>query len=146
MLIKFEQSSALKEGTKRLSPCASPTLSIPGGNTLAAGAGLWHLSNKIFISFSFIVIQHSIRVKDLLFRGAFSFLRACCYLSTKCASLQEVCCYLSVECALFIKFWFIYFKQSSSCLSLLHAILFEGCLRSCVGWKKPLTKPNTHFW
>ena len=31
MLIKFEQSSILKVGTKRLSPCASPTLSIPGG-------------------------------------------------------------------------------------------------------------------
>ena len=31
MLMKFEQSSALREGTKRLSPCASPTLSIPAG-------------------------------------------------------------------------------------------------------------------
>ena len=28
MLIAFEQSSALKEGTKRLSPCALLTLSI----------------------------------------------------------------------------------------------------------------------
>jgi len=46
MLIKFDQSSTLKEGTKRLSPCASPTLSIPGGNTLAAGAGLWQLTDQ----------------------------------------------------------------------------------------------------
>ena len=42
MPIKFEQFSALKEGTKRLFPCAS-TSAVPllqGVNSLAARAGL----------------------------------------------------------------------------------------------------------
>ena len=42
MPIKFEQSSTLKEGTKRLSPCASANTIHPRRNTLAAAAGLWH--------------------------------------------------------------------------------------------------------
>ena len=43
MLIKFEQSSALKGDTKRLSPCVSANAVHPRGNTLAAGAGLQHI-------------------------------------------------------------------------------------------------------
>ena len=42
MLIKFEQSSALKEWTKRLSLCAFADTVHPHRNTLAAGAGLQH--------------------------------------------------------------------------------------------------------
>ena len=40
MLIKLEQSSVLKKGTKRLSPCASADTFHPHRNTLVAGAGL----------------------------------------------------------------------------------------------------------
>ena len=41
MLIKLGHSSALKEGTKRLSPSAAADTVHPRRNTLAAGAGLW---------------------------------------------------------------------------------------------------------
>ena len=49
MPIKFEQFSAPKEGTKRLSPCASASIVHPrqGVHSLAAGAGLWQIYRKV---------------------------------------------------------------------------------------------------
>ena len=50
MPIKFEQSSAVKEGTKRLSPCAPADTVHSRRNTLAAGAGLRHSVTCIILN------------------------------------------------------------------------------------------------